>query len=232
MVNTWKERHIKIDGISHKVNVELIAQVIEIPMEGKYFYRNKKMLAKIVKESVKDEEKRKKLVKAETYYIMESTKKLQRYVLRVFFQYISLDTRFDKVKTHHFFLLNHFRHVLKISFPFYLFTSMRKGIEGFKKKPIVDLALHEGFLLLVYKYPSAQRRVKYLGHSRDASKDTRSSKYSNSKEVHSLSSEDEDNTLLKGKKTKGGEKFFPSTNIIPSRNTPLGLTPDPPKPKE
>ena len=49
MVNTWKEGHVKIDGI-----------FMEIPMEGIYFYRDKKMLANTVKEFVKDEEDIKK----------------------------------------------------------------------------------------------------------------------------------------------------------------------------
>ena len=114
-------------------------------MEEIYFYRDKKMLANVLKEFVKDEEERKKLVKAKTYYEMELTKKLWSYVLRVVIEYISLDTRFDRVKTHHFILLNHFRHGIKISFPFYLFTSMSKGNEGFKKKPITNSTLHQNF---------------------------------------------------------------------------------------
>ena len=47
--------------------MKLIAQVIEIPMEGIYFYKDKKILANMVKDFVKDEEERKKLVKVETY---------------------------------------------------------------------------------------------------------------------------------------------------------------------
>ena len=121
-------------------------------MEGIKFFRDKKMSANIVKDFVKDEEERKKLVKVETYYEMESIKKLWRYVLRVIIEYISLDTRFDRFGTHHFILLSHFMHGIKISFPFYLFTSMRKGIEGFKKKPTANPTLHECFLLLVYEY--------------------------------------------------------------------------------
>lgn len=109
------------------------------------------MLANIVKDFVKDEDERKKLMKTETYYEMEFIKKL-RYVLRAIIKYISLDTIFNRVRTHHFVLLNHFRHGINISFPFYLFTSMSKGIEGFKKKPTANPTLHEGLLLLVYEY--------------------------------------------------------------------------------
>ena len=111
------------------------------------------------------------------------TKKIWRYFLRVFIEYISLDTRFDSVKIDHFVLLNHFRHGIKNVFPFYLFTSIRKGIEVFKKKPITNPTLHEGFLLLVYKYPKTQTKGKSLSHSRDASKNTESLNYSNFEEV-------------------------------------------------
>ena len=90
------------------------------------------MSTNIVKYVVRDEDERKKTMKIETYYEMESIKKLWRYVLRVIIEYISLDSRFDKIITHHFIMLNHFKHGIKISFPFYLFTSMSKGIEGFK----------------------------------------------------------------------------------------------------
>ena len=109
---------------------------------------------------------------------------------------------------------------------------MSKGIEVFKKKPITNPTLHEGCLLLVYKYPKNQTKGKSLGHSTDALEDTRSSNYSNSKEVQSLSLEDEDNIPLKGKKAKGGERISPSTSIVPRTKIPWGLTPDLPKPKE
>ena len=125
---------------------------MEIPLEGINFFKDKKMSVNVVKDFVKDEDERKKLVKAETYYEMESIKKLWRYVLRVIIKYMSLATIFDRVRMHHFILLNHFRHGIKISFPFYLFTSMGKGIEGLKKKPTTNPILHVGFLILVYEY--------------------------------------------------------------------------------
>ena len=152
----------------------MISLVTKILREGTNFYKEKKMSANAMKDFMKDAKERKKLVKAETYYEMDSIKKLWRYVLRVVIELIYLDTRFDRVRTHHFVLLNHFRHGIKISFPFYLFTSLRKNIVGFKKKSSANLALHEGFLLLVYEYLKTQTRGKYLGHSVDALEDTRS----------------------------------------------------------
>ncbi len=112
-----------------------------------------------------DENERKKLVKTETYYETQSINKLWRYVLRVIIEYISLDTRFARVRTHHFVLLNHFRHGIKISFPFSLFTSMSKSIEGLTNKLTANPTLHEGFLLLVYEYLKTQTRGKSLGEA-------------------------------------------------------------------
>ena len=86
---------------------------------------------------------------------------------------------------------------------------MSKSIASYKKKPSVNLALHEGFLLLVYEYLKTQTRGKYLGHFGDASEHTGSFTFSNSKEIQSLSSKEEDNTPSKGKKAKGGRKFLP-----------------------
>ncbi len=126
------------------------------------------MSANVVKDFTKDAKKRKKLVKVKTYYEMDSIKKLWRYILRVVIEFITLDTRFDRVTMHHFVLLNNFRHGIKNYFPFYFFTSLRKNIEGYKKKPSVNLTLHEGFHLLVYEYLKTQTKGKPVGHSREA----------------------------------------------------------------
>lgn len=128
MVNTWKDGYVKIDKVSHQVSFKMISLVTRIPQEGINFFWDKKMSANAVKDFTKDAEERKKLVKVETYYETDSIKKLWRYVLRAIIEFITLDTRFDRVKTHHFVLLNHFRHGIKISFHFYLFTSLSKNI--------------------------------------------------------------------------------------------------------
>ena len=126
---------------------------------------------------------------------------------------------------HHFILLNHFRHGIKISFTFYHFTSMSKGIEGFKRKPTANPTLHKGLLLLVYEYLKTQTRGKSLGDTGCASKETRSS---HSKEVHSIKSNDEDNTSSKGKTHKEERNVTPSA-CIPCKKSPRSLPPIPPK---
>ena len=136
------------------------------------------MSSNAVKDFAKNTKERKELVKRKIYYEMDSIKKLWRYVLWAIIEYISLDTRFDRVRTHHFVLLNHFHYGVKILFPFYLYTSMCKGISRHKKKPSKNLALHEGLLLLIYEHFKAQTRSKTLTQGVDASVETGSSSFS------------------------------------------------------
>ena len=131
---------------------DIITHVTKISAEGSKFYRDKKVSMKVVKDFAKNTEERKELVKCETFYEMDSIKNLWRYVLQAIIEYISLDTRFDRVRTHHFVLLNNFCYGVKVSFPFYLYTSMCKVIFGHKKKPSTNLALHEGLLLMIYEH--------------------------------------------------------------------------------
>ena len=178
------------------------------------------MSTNAINEFIKDDKERDKLIKVDTYYEMESIKKLWRYVLRILIEYITLDPRFDRIRTHHFVLLNHFRHGVKIYFPFYLYTSMSKGIEGFKKKSITSPTLHEDLLLLVYKFLKTQTKGKSLGDLGSASEDTASS---NSRDVQVVKTEDEENS------TKS--IFVAYTPCIPSRKIPRSCPPLSPKPK-
>lgn len=156
MVDTWNDGRVSIDGVTHHITEGLIADRTGFPQEGMNFYKEKKMSANVVNDFIKDEKEKNKLIKIDTYYDMESIKKLWRYVLKILIEYITLDPRFDRIRTHHFVLLNHFRHGIKISFPFYLYTSMSKNIEGFKKLPVKNLALHKGLLLMVYEFLKTQ----------------------------------------------------------------------------
>ena len=61
--------------------MDVIALIKKILNEGINFYRDKKLLENTVKDFTKDVVERKKLVKVETYYEMDSIKKLWRYVL-------------------------------------------------------------------------------------------------------------------------------------------------------
>ena len=126
------------------------------------FYRDKKVPVNAMKDFAKNIEEKKELVKSETYYEMDLIKKIWRYVLKDIIKYIYLDTIFDKVRTHYFVFLNHFCYGVKVSFPFYLYTSMHKNISGHKKKPTTNSTIHKGLLILTYEHFKAQSRSKTL----------------------------------------------------------------------
>ena len=54
---------------------------------------------------------------------------------------------------------------------------MAKNIEGFKKCPVKNPALHEGVLILIYEFLKTQTRGKTIGDSGSTSEDTTSSDY-------------------------------------------------------
>ena len=87
-------------------------------MEGIKFFKDKRLSMNMVDNFIKTPKDRKHLVKSETFYELKSIKKLWRYVLKALIEYVTLDSHFDRVRTYNFFLLNHFRHGVKISFTF------------------------------------------------------------------------------------------------------------------
>ena len=104
-------------------------------------------------------------------------------------KYIMLDPRFDRSHTHHFVLLNHFWHNVKVSFPFYLLKSMSKAVERLKKNPIGSMTLHEGLLFLIYEHFKAQTISKTPPQVENV--ESRSFSYSfSSDDTQSLSLED------------------------------------------
>ena len=88
---------------------------------GNNFYRDRKIFDSVVDNFPKMSKERKNLVKKKgiTYLQPNSLKKFWRIILRAIVSYITLHGRFSRVYTYHFFMLNHFRHNVNISIPFY-----------------------------------------------------------------------------------------------------------------
>lgn len=221
MVNSWNNGKVKVNGVYFQITEDVVAEVTGIPMEGHKFFRDKKMSSNAIKDFVKNTEELNKLGKKETFFVTDTIKKLWRYVLYAVIEYITLDPRFDRVRTHHFVILNHFRHGSKISFPYYLFNSMNKAISSFKKKATVNPALHEGLLLLIHEHFHAQTISKNPIQGADVDKSSFSFS-SDSDDVESISSDEV--FEHSGKKTKSHKKDYPSIKL-PSRKSPRGHTP-------
>lgn len=219
MVNCWKEGRVKIDGIHYQIDIGIIVHVTEILDVGLQFFCDKKISANAVKDFSQHTDANKELMKTETYFEMEPIKKLWRYVLKTIISYITLDNRFDRVRTHHIVLLNHFCFDIKVSFPYYLFSSVNKNILGFKRKSNASLALNEGLLLLLYKYFKAQARTKPIPQI-EVSEDSDSSQFSSDTEDFSSSNSDEEIEPPSLNKSKRKVKKNPPPAKNPSRKSP------------
>lgn len=215
MVETQHNGKVIIDCVSHKIIERLIVEVTGFSQEGMSFFRDKKMSANAVNTFIKNDKEKSKLVKIDNFYNIESIKKFWGFVLRIIIEYVTLEPRFDRVRAHHFVLLNHFRHKVKISFPFYIYTSMTKNIESYKKCLVKNLALHEGLLLLIFVFLKTQTRVKSIRVSGGSSENTASSDSGEVRVVKSVKSET--------------PKAKPSS-YFPSKKSPKCPPPNPPTP--
>lgn len=66
-------------------------------------------------------------------------------------EYITLDARFNRAFIFNFVILNHFRHNMSISFPYYLHNYFVKIPNEDCKDPSKPI-LYEGLMMLIYKY--------------------------------------------------------------------------------
>lgn len=64
-------------------------------------------------------------------------------------EYLTLDCHSTRVYGHHFVIMNHFRHGVKMSFLFYLMSILRANFNDHKKNPSKFPILHEGLLVLI-----------------------------------------------------------------------------------
>ena len=76
MVNLWKDGKVKVNGVSFWITKEVFTMVTKILMESFKFFRDKKLSTNVVKDFMKSTKELNDLVKSETFYEMESMKKL------------------------------------------------------------------------------------------------------------------------------------------------------------
>ena len=110
---------------------------------------------------------------------------------------------------------------MKISFTFYLFTSLCKALTNFKKKPLANPTLQEGLLLLVHEHFKALSRSRNPLQNISISNVSGSSSFSSdSDDIQSISSEGEDTSNL-DKSVKGKVKIS-LVGSTPCRKSPRG----------
>lgn len=80
---------------------------------------------------------------------------------KVIICYVTLEGHFDAILGCHFSLLNHFRHGLHVSFPFFLFSSLEVLVYAHLKN-YRALVLHEGLILLIMEHVRVHTPTKSI----------------------------------------------------------------------
>ena len=86
-------------------------------------------------------------------------------------EYLTLDERFTKCCGYHFMLANHFRHNVKINFPYYLKQSLSILVQALQRDPKGEHLCHEGLMVLILNVLKAKSIVRSRGHIKDANYD-------------------------------------------------------------
>ena len=108
---------------------EVIAEATRLDMEGINFYWDRKLSDRAIDEFVDSAKERNRLVKiSNSYFNLASVSWPWRFMLFVIIEYLTLDGIFTKLYSYHFMLANHFRHGIRINFPFYLRQSLGLSI--------------------------------------------------------------------------------------------------------
>lgn len=89
-------------------------------------------------------------------------------MLNVLMEYVTLDGRYTRVFKYHSILLNHFKHQVRVSLPFYLASSLNASLRNNRQNPTRHSILHEGLLMLIHDHLKA---MQSLSHKTPSSKD-------------------------------------------------------------
>lgn len=76
MVHFWKDGKVKVNDFTFLVNEEVVSTISKILAKGLKIFRDKKISTNVVKDFVKSSEEMNDLVKYETFYEIDSIKKL------------------------------------------------------------------------------------------------------------------------------------------------------------
>lgn len=126
---SWSNNKVTLFREIWQIDINLVAEVTGLQMEGTKFYRDRKYAAEALKNFLKLEDEKGKLVKTDniSYYTLQQVKPFWQKFLRVLMEYLTVDGRFTKIYNYHFAILNHFHHGAKISLPFYLASSLNES---------------------------------------------------------------------------------------------------------
>lgn len=151
-VNGWYKGILSAYGAEFRINEPFIVDITGLQIEENENYRERKAMKEALSIFFNKRSERNRVRKmADRDYKRRDLMNLWVEMEEVIMRYITLDGHFDSIFSYHFTILNHFRHDRKISFPFYLFSSLEHSLSNHAKiseNPI----LHEELILLIIEY--------------------------------------------------------------------------------
>lgn len=188
-IKGWNRRIITLFKQMARLDDRLIAKVTSMKMEGVKFFRGHKLYDNVIKIFPKDEAKKELVKMNKTYFSLYQVNNFWCKIFKVVMEYVTIDGRFTKIYSYHFVLLNHFRHSIKIYFPYYLMCSLNDNLANHIKNPKVSPLAHQGLILLIYEHFEARaNRIQSQIQDNDReylpNNDFGNSAWEDDKEVH------------------------------------------------
>lgn len=137
---------------------DVIAKATSLKLDGINFYKDRKLFEWVVDEFVEMTKERNRVVKiGNSYFNLHSISRPWRFMIFVVIEYLTLYGCFTKIFGHHFMLVNHFRHRVRISLPFYLRQLLDNTILAIQNDLDGDHAFHKGLMVLVMNLLKAKK---------------------------------------------------------------------------
>lgn len=150
-VKEWKNGKLDIFGKVFVVDESLVAEVINLSIEGIKFYKDRNLSDGTIKKFPKIVKEKENLVRVnKSNFEKKQIKPIWRELLKVIMEFFTLDDKFMKIYGYHFVMLNHFRHKVNIYFPFYFLSSLNANINEHRENPHINPVIHQGLILPIY----------------------------------------------------------------------------------
>ena len=108
-IKYWKDGLVLVGNQRMEVTEEIIAEATSLDLDKMNFYRERKILDKMIDYFVEIEQERNHLVKiGNSYFNSAYVSHLWQFMFFVIMEYLTLDGRYTKLYGYHFVLPNHF----------------------------------------------------------------------------------------------------------------------------
>ena len=175
-IKTWRDDSVMVGNQHMEVTEEVIAEARGLDMDSINFYQDRKLSDRAIDKFVESKNERSQLVKiGNSNFHLASVSQPWRFMLFSIMEYLTLDGMFTKLYGYHFMLANHFRHDVRINFPFYLRQSLSFSIHAIQNDPNGEHVCHEGLMVLIMNVLKSKKAMKPIGSLKAVEYDTKGS---------------------------------------------------------